>query len=276
MVTLDTFFIRLAVLSFVLFIVYEGLLTLQELEPGKDLYTNTKLIKVNTGDIEPILVKDELDSILQLNSSATFGKQPSRNLDISCPVANCKICDESLHCKICNEGFKIEGKNCVSSKKKNNSSDKKWEIIITIAFSSLPLFFFIVCCFFCLHLRQRNRIAQSRREFSQNIMLEVRNNLRAREAESIRLNQLSSSAEEFISSESNLVINSENFAVRFPAIDAVSELMPESCTICFDQLDNNTTLRITPCGHIFHHKCLYEWLITNEQARCPNDNIKLS
>lgn len=279
MFTMNIFFISLAMISFLLFIVHENLATLQESQPNKSFYSNSESIELNDSDIKYIqLGKKVQDFSLELNTSTILieNNQSNRSLGTSCPVENCNICDESQHCKVCSEGFKNDGKKCVSNKKQNKNTESMLKIIIMIAFSMLPLLFFIICCFVCLHFRRRNAGAQNRRVFGENIMFEVQNNLRLREAELIRLNQLSSSAEDFIYSESNLMITSENFSARFPAIKIVSELMSESCTICFEQFDDNKTLRITPCGHIFHHNCLYEWVITNDQSRCPNDNIKLS
>lgn len=46
------------------------------------------------------------------------------------------------------------------------------------------------------------------------------------------------------------------------------------CTICFEEYTENREYRITPCKHIFHHECIYAWLITNRKKKCPNDNFK--
>ena len=46
------------------------------------------------------------------------------------------------------------------------------------------------------------------------------------------------------------------------------------CTICFEEYSKEKVYRITPCKHIFHHKCIYEWIITNRKKRCPNDNYR--
>ena len=46
------------------------------------------------------------------------------------------------------------------------------------------------------------------------------------------------------------------------------------CTICFEEYSNERSYRITPCKHIFHHECIYQWLIANNKKRCPNDNYR--
>ena len=47
------------------------------------------------------------------------------------------------------------------------------------------------------------------------------------------------------------------------------------CTICYEEYSEKRVYRITPCKHIFHHECIYEWLITNKRKVCPNDNYRL-
>lgn len=32
------------------------------------------------------------------------------------------------------------------------------------------------------------------------------------------------------------------------------------CSICLDHLSSETENRILPCGHVFHHKCIYKWI----------------
>ena len=33
---------------------------------------------------------------------------------------------------------------------------------------------------------------------------------------------------------------------------------------------------ILPCNHIFHYKCLYDWLINNKHWKCPICNLDLT
>ena len=49
------------------------------------------------------------------------------------------------------------------------------------------------------------------------------------------------------------------------------------CTICLKKYrDNLSKIIILPCNHIFHYKCLYDWLINNSHWKCPNCNIDLT
>lgn len=40
------------------------------------------------------------------------------------------------------------------------------------------------------------------------------------------------------------------------------------CCVCLEDYQDAELVRVTPCSHIFHSKCLEGWL-TNYQSRCP-------
>ena len=50
-----------------------------------------------------------------------------------------------------------------------------------------------------------------------------------------------------------------------------------NCTICIEKFKNNKSkVSITSCGHIFHYKCLSNWLTKNVvNPKCPNCNHNL-
>ena len=49
------------------------------------------------------------------------------------------------------------------------------------------------------------------------------------------------------------------------------------CTICLKKFrDNISKIIILPCNHIFHYKCLYDWLINNQHWKCPICNFDLT
>ena len=49
------------------------------------------------------------------------------------------------------------------------------------------------------------------------------------------------------------------------------------CTICIKKYKNNLSkIVILPCNHIFHYKCLYDWLINNKHWKCPICNLDLT
>ena len=50
------------------------------------------------------------------------------------------------------------------------------------------------------------------------------------------------------------------------------------CTICYEDFElYNSVVSITPCQHIFHYKCLHNWLNKNamNSIKCPNCNFDL-
>ena len=50
-----------------------------------------------------------------------------------------------------------------------------------------------------------------------------------------------------------------------------------TCTICIEDFkENKSKVSITPCNHIFHYKCLSNWLIKNViNPKCPNCNYNI-
>ena len=50
-----------------------------------------------------------------------------------------------------------------------------------------------------------------------------------------------------------------------------------TCTICIEEFkENRSKVSITPCNHVFHYKCLTNWLVKNvKNPKCPNCNHNL-
>ena len=49
------------------------------------------------------------------------------------------------------------------------------------------------------------------------------------------------------------------------------------CTICLQKFkDNVSKICILACNHIFHYKCLFDWLINNKHWKCPICNLDLT
>lgn len=50
---------------------------------------------------------------------------------------------------------------------------------------------------------------------------------------------------------------------------SIYDFKNENCSICIDKIDNKEKVRLTRfCKHLFHDKCLRDWLLVNES--CPN------
>ena len=43
---------------------------------------------------------------------------------------------------------------------------------------------------------------------------------------------------------------------------------PSTCSICIDQFKENEVIRIMPCQHQFHKKCVDPWIL-NYRKECP-------
>jgi hypothetical protein len=148
------------------------------------------------------------------------------------------------------------------------------KIIIIMAFISVPLILVVFCCFIYLFFKRRPQSRQ--RVFSESIMTEMQMAYPGIPSRS-RLNRenLRNSTDSFIGTGTNLIITNQNFETLFPVVQFGSEIRGESCTVCFEEFSDSGVLRVTPCKHVFHHDCLYQWLVVNDQKRCPNDNSKL-
>jgi len=46
------------------------------------------------------------------------------------------------------------------------------------------------------------------------------------------------------------------------------------CSICLDQFEPDSEVRLTPCNHIFHDACLAHWVDTSHKVE--NDEISVS
>jgi hypothetical protein len=42
----------------------------------------------------------------------------------------------------------------------------------------------------------------------------------------------------------------------------------QTCSICFDDFEENDDVSILKCNHLFHYKCINKWLMENKTT-CP-------
>ena len=48
------------------------------------------------------------------------------------------------------------------------------------------------------------------------------------------------------------------------------------CSICLENFNKKSKVSITSCNHVFHYKCIYEWLFKNILCpKCPNCNNEI-
>ena len=49
----------------------------------------------------------------------------------------------------------------------------------------------------------------------------------------------------------------------------LTKIIDEECSICIDSYENNRTVYILECDHIFHSTCMDEWIKYNNRTICP-------
>lgn len=47
------------------------------------------------------------------------------------------------------------------------------------------------------------------------------------------------------------------------------------CSICFGEFSKDDEPRLSPCKHIFHINCIYEWTVENRLNFCPFNDFKI-
>ena len=47
-----------------------------------------------------------------------------------------------------------------------------------------------------------------------------------------------------------------------------------TCVICLSKIENLKKIKRTPCGHIFHTKCISGWLRQKKSCPCCRLNLK--
>lgn len=45
--------------------------------------------------------------------------------------------------------------------------------------------------------------------------------------------------------------------------------LSKMCSICLDTMQSGDEVITLPCFHVFHRKCVADWLIRNEDMACP-------
>lgn len=197
-----------------------------------------------------------------------------RILSNSCEIKHCVECSKDKEsCSRCASGYSLKSHNCTESENNSESNTKQMKIIIIMAFISVPLILIVFCCFIYLFFRKK---PANRQIYSESIMTEMQMAFPSMMGRGARQRDVSRrSADSLIGTGMNLLITQQNFESLFPVFKFESSLNTENCTVCFEEFSEDNVLRITPCKHVFHHECLFQWLVVNDQKRCPNDNTKL-
>ena len=137
------------------------------------------------------------------------------------------------------------------------------------AFSIVIMVLLIMTCIICCITRLYNN--KARRQ------LRILMNQRARE-NMIRIQQENDNME-YDESENIEEINKlkldELFAKKMAEHTYKSEYNKYGggCSICLEDFKKNSKVSKTPCNHVFHYKCIKDWLYKNiKNPKCPNCN----
>ena len=98
-------------------------------------------------------------------------------------------------------------------------------------------------------------------------------------------NEIPEETEDNKSKSHKLIENKKKLMILFKTILGAQEYTKSlnkidcpKCTICYEDFElNNSVVSITPCQHIFHYRCLHNWLNKNaiNNPKCPNCNFDL-
>ena len=65
-------------------------------------------------------------------------------------------------------------------------------------------------------------------------------------------------------------INKQLKSNKFSAFKKKNKDIDTSCSICCVDFEQGTTVKQTPCMHIFHNECLFQWIETKiNEPDCP-------
>ncbi|OMJ83714.1 hypothetical protein SteCoe_14373 [Stentor coeruleus] len=274
--------VQIATLSLVL-----GLLSLFALNSLKN-YNSNQSYQDKIPETDLIIIDDNPTEVkLELTRDESYLRRLNECYDY-----HCKKCYESPSiCDECENGYQVKDTVCEKKTSKLNSD----EFIIIMAAIFSPMFLIVTCCIFCCvwYRKHKRETDRPRESHESQVPLEVNHLHSIHVMNRFNVNQRPQS-ESFDSSESTgerdgseknvlallngkILVNENTFekAIQIYSRDENDILLADGiCSICLDNYDENRQYRITPCGHIFHHDCIYSWLITYKKKKCPNDNFK--
>ena len=161
---------------------------------------------------------------------------------------------------------------------------KNYNLYISI---SVIIFTAIICVIIIIFV-SRKAAENARRR--QEIYLQMARENQRRRAEQFNRLHPSSSVDPSSSSESEIsiieintqkiekLLKSTLLPIKYYKYLGVKNGNPSSlCTICIEEFkEGKSKVSFTPCQHVFHHKCLKDWLMKNVlNPKCPNCNYNL-
>ena len=149
----------------------------------------------------------------------------------------------------------------------NNSSNSKYVAIFSIVVTILLLITCIICCitrFYNNKARRQLRLLMNQRARENMIIIAQENN---------NMNNYNDNLENIEE------INREKLNILFSKKMAEHTYKSEynqyggGCSICLEEFKKKDRVSMTPCNHVFHHKCIKDWLYKNiKNPKCPNCN----
>ena len=140
-------------------------------------------------------------------------------------------------------------------------------VIIVFSFIFVGVLFTIICC----STRYSNR--RKRRKRQQLILLRAQ-----RDLEHIQPVQIDSEVDQEVLKRENTEKLNSLFETRLAEHIYKKEYNQYGggCSICLDNFNKKSKVSITSCNHVFHYKCIYEWLFKNILCpKCPNCNNEI-
>ena len=139
------------------------------------------------------------------------------------------------------------------------------------AFSIALIIILIITCIICCITRYYNN--KSRRQMRLIMYQRARENM-------IRIEQEINNLNNFNENNENIEdINKEKLNELFSRKMAEHYYKSEyneyggGCSICLENFKKKSKVSITPCKHVFHYKCIKDWLYKNaKNPKCPNCN----
>ena len=148
----------------------------------------------------------------------------------------------------------------------NNTSANKIVTVFSIALMLLLLIACMICCitrFYNNKARRQLRLLMNQRAHENMMRIEQENNNADyfNESENIE--------------ENNRIKLDELFSTKMVEHTYKNEYNKYGggCSICLEEFKKKSKVSKTPCNHVFHYKCIKDWLYKNaKNPKCPNCN----
>ena len=141
-------------------------------------------------------------------------------------------------------------------------------IIVTILFIGIILVCLVYCCY------KRYKINEERRQLRIFLYNQARQNMAQIEQENNNYIQITNVDIEKINKEKLDKLFNNQMAQHLYKKEYNE--YGGGCSICLEEFNKKSKVSITSCKHVFHYKCIYDWLYKNiKNPKCPNCNHEI-